>query len=182
MTRYPSDDLPDGIDLLSYIYKQAENFNCHYTYHLMLSLLYDTSQPYLRSVLSVGVMWTTRCILLIWEWNVAFVIYSQWHSPYIDQVWSILPALELLRLDWLRRRPFTGRVTSQWGATQNAGKMDLALIPLLPDALSVSRSGITLPYVHVGDSCGGLTSPFFGRFSRGQLLKRPLHGQIFSNM
>ena len=51
MTRYPSDDLPDGIDLLSYIYKQAENFNCHHTYHLMLSLLYDTSQPYLRCVL-----------------------------------------------------------------------------------------------------------------------------------
>lgn len=47
---YPADEFPEGIDLLAYIYNEAENYSCHYSYHLLLSLLYDTSQPYLRCV------------------------------------------------------------------------------------------------------------------------------------
>ena len=50
MIEYPPEELPVGIDLLSYIYEEAENYSCQYSYHLMLSLLYDTSKPYLRYV------------------------------------------------------------------------------------------------------------------------------------
>lgn len=45
---YTCDYLPCGVELLSYLYKKAEDFSAHYSYPLLLQLLQDASQPYLK--------------------------------------------------------------------------------------------------------------------------------------